>query len=80
MVRAAYFVPQYAHTGPCCFSNHARVATAAFRVVGCDVSSSRTGAAPEPFPRRRRPERDRFFLAPCGLLAPCDLEGFDAPA
>jgi len=74
MVRAAKRVPQYAHTGPCSFSSHARVATAAFRVVGCDVSSSRTGAEPEPFPRRRRPERDRFFFAPC------DLEGFDAPA
>ena len=74
-MRAANLVPQYAHTGPCNFNSHARVATAAFRVVGCDVSSSRTGAGPpDPFPRRRRPERDRFFFAPC------DLEGFDAPA
>src|SRR5688572_2018357 len=41
MVLAWCFVPQYAHTGPCCASSHSRVATKAFRVVGCDVNSLR---------------------------------------
>ena len=66
--------------GPCCSSSHSRVATNAFRVVGCDVSSERDLCGlcdlPDfagPFRRRRledeRAEDERAEAGVAGLPA-----------